>query len=270
MAGVSCCTVADSSALLLEGSEGPLGWATRSVSVWLSVEGQRVSSTSHCFCSRGSFFLNHVGRVSIPAETGLSQLSPRALQGGHECLLSLRLGISPFASCRGLTGPFGRGSPGCLPGRFASKATRGRPATGRRLRSQGAVSGRWPLRSPFVNPRARPPTRRAGLYRRKWFTGRLAAAAARRAPLLDRPAARRTTAHRLVHGENDGLPGFVVDRYAETLVVKLYTAAWVPHLRDVLAAFTEIAPAERCGIGPSTCTAWRTGWFCPARPSPAP
>lgn len=79
----------------------------------------------------------------------------------------------------------------------------------------------------------------------EWFAGRLAAAAARRAPLRDRPAARRTTGYRLVHGENDGLPGFVVDRYAETLVIKLYTEAWVPHLRDVLAALTEIAPVER-------------------------
>ncbi|MFO7742248.1 MAG: class I SAM-dependent rRNA methyltransferase [Anaerolineae bacterium] len=79
----------------------------------------------------------------------------------------------------------------------------------------------------------------------EWFAGRLAAAAARRAPLRDRPPARRTTGYRLVHGENDGLPGFVVDRYAETLVIKLYTAAWIPHLRDVVAALIEIAPAKQ-------------------------
>jgi 23S rRNA (cytosine1962-C5)-methyltransferase len=80
---------------------------------------------------------------------------------------------------------------------------------------------------------------------REWFAAQLTAAAARRAPLRDRPLAARTTGYRLVHGENDGLPGFVVDRYEETLVIKLYTAAWVPHLRDVLAALTEVAPAER-------------------------
>jgi len=80
---------------------------------------------------------------------------------------------------------------------------------------------------------------------REWFVARLEAAAARRAPLRDRPPAARTTGYRLVHGENDGLPGFVVDRYAETLVVKLYTAAWVPHLQDVLAALTSVTPSER-------------------------
>jgi 23S rRNA (cytosine1962-C5)-methyltransferase len=79
----------------------------------------------------------------------------------------------------------------------------------------------------------------------EWFVARLAAAIARRAPLRDRPATTRTTGYRLVHGENDGLPGFVVDRYEETLVTKLYTAAWVPHLPDVLAALTEIASARR-------------------------
>lgn len=80
---------------------------------------------------------------------------------------------------------------------------------------------------------------------REWFARRLAAAAARRAPLHDRPAAGRTTGYRLVHGENDGLPGFVVDQYGQTLVIKLYTAAWMPHLQDVLAPLTEIVPAER-------------------------
>jgi 23S rRNA (cytosine1962-C5)-methyltransferase len=78
-----------------------------------------------------------------------------------------------------------------------------------------------------------------------WFAAQLKAAAARRAPLGNRPPAARTTGYRLVHGENDGLPGFVLDRYEETLVIKLYTAAWVPHLQDVLAALTTVVPAER-------------------------
>lgn len=33
-----------------------------------------------------------------------------------------------------------------------------------------------------------------------------------------------------VAGENDSLPGLVLDRYDGTLVLKLYTAAWLPHL----------------------------------------
>jgi 23S rRNA (cytosine1962-C5)-methyltransferase len=76
---------------------------------------------------------------------------------------------------------------------------------------------------------------------RAWFAARLAAAAAIRDPLV----AQGTTGYRLVHGENDGLPGLILDRYADTLVLKLYTAAWLPHLRDVLAALDEMHPSPR-------------------------
>ncbi len=46
---------------------------------------------------------------------------------------------------------------------------------------------------------------------RAWLAGKLAAAAAWRATL----PATGTTGYRLVHGENDGLPGLVVDRYED-------------------------------------------------------
>ena len=54
-----------------------------------------------------------------------------------------------------------------------------------------------------------------------------------------------TTAYRLVHGENDGLPGLVVDRYDQTLVIKLYTAAWFPHLSDVLGTLVDLLAPVR-------------------------
>jgi 23S rRNA (cytosine1962-C5)-methyltransferase len=76
---------------------------------------------------------------------------------------------------------------------------------------------------------------------RAWFVERLQAAAAIRQPL----SAQRTTGYRLVHGENDGLPGLIVGRYADTLVVKLYTAAWLPHLRDVVVGLQTVQPFER-------------------------
>lgn len=75
-----------------------------------------------------------------------------------------------------------------------------------------------------------------------WFLAQLTKAAQRRTPLL---ADGRTTGYRLVHGENDGLPGLVIDRYAETLVIKLYTAAWLPHLPDLLTGLAAVQPAER-------------------------
>lgn len=69
-----------------------------------------------------------------------------------------------------------------------------------------------------------------------WFATRIDAALARRAALA---ADRRTDGYRCIHGENDGLPGLVVDRYAATLVVKLDTAAWIPHLATVVPLLEE-------------------------------
>lgn len=42
-----------------------------------------------------------------------------------------------------------------------------------------------------------------------------------------------TDGYRVVHGESDGWPGLVVDRYGDVLVVKIYTAAWVPWLEVI-------------------------------------
>ena len=78
-----------------------------------------------------------------------------------------------------------------------------------------------------------------------WFQAVLAAAFKVRAPLLEQPGGNITTGCRLVHGENDGLPGLVIDRYDETLVIKLYTPAWIPHLKELLPALAQISPAKR-------------------------
>jgi 23S rRNA (cytosine1962-C5)-methyltransferase len=78
-----------------------------------------------------------------------------------------------------------------------------------------------------------------------WFNTRLQAAASLRAPLNELPVERATSGYRLVHGENDGLPGLVIDRYAGTLVIKIYTPAWVPHLKEFCAALAQVSPAER-------------------------
>jgi len=77
-----------------------------------------------------------------------------------------------------------------------------------------------------------------------WFRARLEEASALREPLRATGRA-LTDGHRLVNGESDGFPGLVVDRYADTLVAKLYTPAWIPHLPALLPALLEIQPAER-------------------------
>ncbi|NCF66558.1 MAG: hypothetical protein GWP61_11315 [Chloroflexi bacterium] len=74
----------------------------------------------------------------------------------------------------------------------------------------------------------------------EWFAGRLVAAQQRRASLPP-----STTGYRLVHGENDSLPGLVLDRYENSFVLKLYTPAWVRHLKPLLAAFIAEIGGER-------------------------
>jgi 23S rRNA (cytosine1962-C5)-methyltransferase len=73
----------------------------------------------------------------------------------------------------------------------------------------------------------------------EWFLARLEQSFQIRNPLRDQPEQIRTTGYRLVHGENDGLPGLVIDRYASTLVMKLYTSAWIPHLQALLPALAQ-------------------------------
>lgn len=75
-----------------------------------------------------------------------------------------------------------------------------------------------------------------------FWTGRLLIAAERRRPLADDP---RTTGYRCINGESDGFPGLVLDRYADTAVLKLYTAAWLPHLRSLLPLIVDLHALER-------------------------
>ncbi len=70
---------------------------------------------------------------------------------------------------------------------------------------------------------------------------KLTVAAGLRRPLL----ASETNGYRLVHGENDGLPGLVIDRYAQTCVIKIYSAAWFAHLKDVLTGLQHEIRLER-------------------------
>lgn len=51
-----------------------------------------------------------------------------------------------------------------------------------------------------------------------------------------------TTGYRLVHGENDFLPGLVIDRYEETLALKIYTLSWIPYLKILLPLLLEQDP----------------------------
>jgi 23S rRNA (cytosine1962-C5)-methyltransferase len=57
-----------------------------------------------------------------------------------------------------------------------------------------------------------------------------------RALALRRELVHGTTGYRMVHGESDGLPGVVADRYGAFAVLKLYSAGLVPHRGAIVEA----------------------------------
>jgi 23S rRNA (cytosine1962-C5)-methyltransferase len=63
----------------------------------------------------------------------------------------------------------------------------------------------------------------------EWWRGRLAQALAAREGMFGPDI----NGYRLINGESDGWPGMVLDRYAETLVLKLYSAIWLPRLQEI-------------------------------------
>ena len=70
---------------------------------------------------------------------------------------------------------------------------------------------------------------------RAFFAEKLKAAQAKRQPLINEG----TTGYRLVYGESDGFPALIIDRYGDTLVLKLYTTAWIPHLEALIGALED-------------------------------
>ena len=63
----------------------------------------------------------------------------------------------------------------------------------------------------------------------EFWRQRIAAAVERRSVIGD-----DTDGYRVLNGENDGFPGLVLDRYADTLVLKLYSPVWIPHLHSLV------------------------------------
>lgn len=101
-----------------------------------------------------------------------------------------------------------------------------------------AQHGRW-LGHGYVNPRslicARLVSRRRGRpLSASLLVQRIQAALALRERLYQRPF------YRLVHGEGDGLPGLVVDRYGDLLSVQLTTAGMERERIDVIAALEQV------------------------------
>jgi 23S rRNA (cytosine1962-C5)-methyltransferase len=136
-----------------------------------------------------------------------------------------------------------RGSPWLYDGSITSVARDGEPGELAvifdRERKFAAI-GLWDPTSPIrikVLHHGRPVTIDAAFWRT-----RLATALDQRSGLAADPD---TTGYRLVHGENDGLPGLVVDRYDMTAVVKIYTPAWFAHLDAVVTELVALTGVTR-------------------------
>ena len=71
-----------------------------------------------------------------------------------------------------------------------------------------------------------------------WFTNKILLSISKRSSIDQNT----TNGYRLVHGENDGLPGLIIDRYDEILVIKIYSLAWAPHIEMVIKSLQEINP----------------------------
>lgn len=74
-----------------------------------------------------------------------------------------------------------------------------------------------------------------------WWRENFSKAIRRRENLFDE----RTNAFRWINGESDGWPGLVLDRYGPVLVLKIYTAAWLPWLGQLTALIRD-ALKPRC------------------------
>ena len=75
---------------------------------------------------------------------------------------------------------------------------------------------------------------------RSFLRGRLVRAIQVRQDLID---PEQTNAYRLVHAESDGIPGLIVDRYADNLVVQSLTSGsefWLEQIVDLLVEITGI------------------------------
>ncbi len=74
-----------------------------------------------------------------------------------------------------------------------------------------------------------------------WWKNRLGETLARRTSIADESM----NGLRLINGESDGWPGLVMDRYAGTLVVKVYTPAWIGLLEMLIPIMVGMLEPER-------------------------
>lgn len=80
-----------------------------------------------------------------------------------------------------------------------------------------------------------------GFDERLWLRQTIVRSITKRTSILDSS----TNACRLIHGENDGMPGLVVDKYEKNLVIKLYSRVWFGRLTQIVDILTEVTDCQR-------------------------
>lgn len=70
-----------------------------------------------------------------------------------------------------------------------------------------------------------------------FFENKIQKAYLHRKPLLEKDV----NAYRLLFGENDGMPGLIVDIYNKVGVIKVYSAIWLPYLEVLLEPIAKVS-----------------------------
>lgn len=73
-----------------------------------------------------------------------------------------------------------------------------------------------------------------------WIVQSITTAWARRQTLLSD----QTNSCRIIYGEGDGMPGLICDKYADVLVIKLYSLIWEQYLDDIVKAIQTITDCK--------------------------
>ena len=101
-----------------------------------------------------------------------------------------------------------------------------------------------------------------------WLRARLAAAEALRRDVLRLPEG--TDAWRVVHAEGDGLSGLVVDRYARTAVVGLFSLGWFRRSEELARVLREVLDVDTVVLRADEKTERQEGFQAPAPPRVRP
>ncbi len=74
-----------------------------------------------------------------------------------------------------------------------------------------------------------------------WWRKNVSRALEKRSGLFDQ----NTTGYRCINGESDHWPALVLDRYDQTLVLKIYSGIWFSRLPEIISLIAEALPNER-------------------------